>query len=314
MTTISIIIPTLNAGQCLGQLLASLKNQSLKIDQVIIADSSSDDNTASLARNYGATVLVVARHAFDHGTTRTLAGKKAAGDILIYLTQDIVLADDYSLENLIKPFIADESIGACFGRQLPHPDASPFAAHLRYYNYPAAPYVRGYEDRSTYGIKTAFLSNSFAAYRKKALEKIGWFKEQMIFGEDARAGAKLLKSGYKLAYSSDARVYHSHNYTFFEEFKRYFDVGVFHEKESWILEEFGKAAGEGANYVKSELAYLLSNNQYLFIPLSFLRNGLKFIGYQLGRNYDKIPLPIIRKISMHATWWTAKNVKRRGST
>ena len=86
------------------------------------------------------------------------------------------------------------------------------------------------------------------------------------------------------------------------------------KKKTGYLEEFGKAAGEGANYVKSELAYLLSNNQYLFIPLSFLRNGLKFIGYQLGRNYDKIPLPIIRKISMHATWWTAKNVKRRGST
>ena len=46
-------------------------------------------------------------------------------------------------------------------------------------------------------------------------------------------------------------AYHSHNYTFFEEFKRYFDVGVFHEKESWILEEFGQASGEGANYVKS---------------------------------------------------------------
>ena len=57
MTTISIIIPTLNAGQCLGQLLASLKNQSLKIDEVIIADSSSDDTTASLARTYGVLCL-----------------------------------------------------------------------------------------------------------------------------------------------------------------------------------------------------------------------------------------------------------------
>ncbi len=313
MTMISLIIPTLNAGQCLGQLLASLKDQSLKIDQVIIVDSSSDDNTASLARDYGATVLVVARHAFDHGTTRTLAGKKAMGDILIYLTQDTVFADDYSLENLIKPFNVDESISACFGRQLPHPDASPFAAHLRYYNYPAAPYVRGYDDRSTYGIKTAFLSNSFAAYRKEALAKIDWFKN-VILGEDTYAGANLLKSGYKLAYASDAMVYHSHNYTLLQDFKRYFDIGVFHEKENWILQEFGKATGEGANYVKSELTYLLSNNQYLLIPLSFLRNGLKFIGYQLGRHYDKIPPRIVRKISMHASWWTDKNVKRRGPT
>jgi len=51
-----------------------------------------------------------------------------------------------------------------------------------------------------YGIKTAFLSNSFSAYRKKALQEIGWFKDNLILGEDTYAGAKLLLKGYKIAY------------------------------------------------------------------------------------------------------------------
>jgi rhamnosyltransferase len=307
MTSISFIIPTLNAGQCLGQLLGSLKSQSLKINQVIVVDSSSDDNTASLARYFGATVLVVERHAFDHGATRTLAGKMATGDILIYVTQDIVFVDDYSLENLIKPFNTDESIGACCGRQLPNPNASPSAAHLRFFNYPSASYTRGYEDRKQYGIKTAFLSNSFTAYRGKALERIGWFKENVIFGEDALAGAKLLLSDYKLAYVAEAMVYHSHNYKLAQDFKRYFDIGVLHARENWLLREFGKATGEGARYIKSELAYLMSHRHYCLVPQSFVRNALKFIGYQLGRNYDKIPRAVVKKISMHDSWWNGQS-------
>ncbi len=309
MTTkdrISVIIPTLNAEHHLRKMFESFKNQSLRIDEVIVIDSTSDDNTAASAKTLGATVSVVARRAFDHGVTRSLAGKIATGDILIYLTQDIVLAESSSLEKLVRLFYTDSSIGACYGRQLPHENASPYAAHLRYFNYPAAGSIRNYEDRQKYGIKTAFLSNSFAAYRKKALEKVGWFKENMLMGEDVYVGAKLLLSNYKLAYAADATAYHSHNYTFCQEFKRYFDIGVFHTMESWILKEFGTASGEGANYIKSELGYLASNKRCHLIPQSLVRNGLKFFGYQLGRNYDKIPIHLIKTLSMHSSWWDRK--------
>lgn len=302
---ISVIIPTLNAEHHLKSLLGSLQNQSLKIDEVIVVDSTSDDNTVALATTLGASVLSVERSAFDHGAARTLAGKKAKGDILVYLTQDVVLADNSSLEKLVRPFTNDETIGACCGRQLPYPDASPYAIHLRNFNYSSASSIKSYEDKPRYGIKTAFLSNSFAAYRKKALEKIGWFKEKMILGEDVYAGAKLLLSNCKLAYIADATTYHSHNYTVCQEFKRYFDIGVFHAKERWILEEFGQASGEGVNYIKSELSYLASSKQCHLIPLSLIRNGIKYIGYHMGRNYDKIPHAVVKKISMHSRWWNS---------
>ena len=66
----------------------------------------------------------------------------------------------------------------------------------------------------------------------------------------------MLLKGYKVAYSADAAVLHSHNYSMKQEFKRYFDLGVFLEKEHWILDTFGKAEGEGLRFVRSELAYL----------------------------------------------------------
>jgi len=66
-----------------------------------------------------------------------------------------------------------------------------------------------------------------ADYRKSTLEEIGWFKNNLILGEDTYAETKLLVAGYKLAYIAKAKVYHFHNYTIWEEFKRYFDIGVF---------------------------------------------------------------------------------------
>ena len=88
---------------------------------------------------------------------------------------------------------------------------------------------------SSIGIKAAFLSNSFAAYRRSALESVGGFPSDTIFGEDTFAAAKMLLNGWKIAYSAEATVYHSHNLTFIEEFRRYFDIGVFHSREKWFM-------------------------------------------------------------------------------
>jgi len=300
---LSIIIPTLNASLYLTNIFEKLKEQTVKDYELIIVDSSSTDETVQIARSFGAKTLIIQREQFDHGGTRTLAGRDACGDILVFLTQDALPVNEFSIENLIRPIIEDSQIGATCGRQLPYPGSSPFGSHLRAFNYPENSNSRTLMDKDKYGIKTAFLSNSFAAYRRLVLEEIGWFEKRLIMGEDTCAGAKILLAGYRVAYAADAEVFHSHNYTIFQEFKRYFDIGVFHEAEPWILKEFGKAEGEGGKYLKSEMAYLIGHRKYPLIPEFILRNVLKFIGYNLGRNYERLPKNFIRKLSMHRDWW-----------
>ena len=54
--------------------------------------------------------------------------------------------------------------------------------------------------------------------------------------------------GYRVGvYRGGGVVYHSHNYTVAQEFKRYFDLGVFFEKQRWLLDEFGRPEGEGSS-------------------------------------------------------------------
>ncbi|MBI5634049.1 MAG: glycosyltransferase family 2 protein [Nitrospirae bacterium] len=299
---ISIIIPTYNAGQQIHCLCEALRSQAVS-SELIVIDSSSSDRTAEIAESFGARVLVVRAEDFDHGGTRTLAGKAATGDILIYMTQDALPFDKHSIGNIAGLF-DDQKIAASYGRQLPYPNATAFGAHLRLFNYPETPYIRTLSDKEKYGIKTPFLSNSFAAYRRSALDEIRWFKEKLILGEDTYAGAKLLLAGYTIAYVPDAMVYHSHNYTVIEEFKRYFDIGVFHKSEQWIIEEFGKAEGEGGRYMKSAFSFLRKNRKYCLIPEFVVRNILKYLGYTLGRHYDQLPYAMIRKLSRHEYFWS----------
>ena len=298
-TEISVIIPTLNAGKCLATQLDVLTTQALPPAEILIVDSSSTDNTVKIAERYGAHVHVIPKVQFDHGGTRTRIGMLAKGEILVYLTQDALPVNELSVPNLVSKLLEDHRISAAFGRQIPHPDATPFARHLRWFNYPAQSYVRTIGDRDQYGIKTFFCSNSFAAYRRKALESVGWFKAGLLVGEDMHACAKMLANGYHIAYVADAVVFHSHNYPVRQEFKRYFDLGVLFSKEPWLREKFGNANSEGVRFVRSELAFLRNNGCGVYIPASLLRTVAKWGGYQLGHLHGYLPDRIIQSLSMH---------------
>jgi rhamnosyltransferase len=298
---ISIIIPTYNASRYLDAQLKALLSQSIKDSEIIIVDSSSSDNTLEISKSYGAHALVIPKKEFDHGGTRTLAGKKAKGEFLIYLTQDALPCDAFAIANLLQPLLNEKTIGAVFGRQVPYSDATPFAKHLRYFNYPEKSYIRSANDRRTHGVRTVFCSNSFAAYSRSALEDVGWFKQKLTLGEDMLACAKMLLKGYKLGYVSEATVYHSHNYSLVDEFKRYFDTGVFHKMENWILEEFGRPEGEGLRYFKSEISFLVANGHIYLLPLAIIRNSLKFVGYRLGYHYNRLPGILVKQLSMRSS-------------
>jgi rhamnosyltransferase len=297
----SVIIPTYNAASYLEKLLPAIEKQVLPFELFII-DSSSSDQTTLLLEPYAKTIVTIPQSQFDHGGTRSKIAQIATGDILIFITQDALPTDDDTFKTLVDAF-DNPNIAVAYGRQLAYDNTNLFGKHLRMFNYPDTSNIRCIEDKDTYGMKTAFLSDSFAAYRKSAMQEVAYFKDGLIVGEDNYIGAKLLLQGYCIAYVAEAKVYHSHSYSPIQEFQRYFDIGVFHAKEHWILQTFGKAEGEGMKYIKSEFSYLIKHAAYIKIPEFFIRNGLKWMGYKLGKNYKLFPILFIRKLSMHYKWW-----------
>lgn len=305
----ALCLLTLNAATTLNPFAEALIAQSLYGFDCLVIDSASDDNTVTLLETAGFRVHSIPRTAFNHGATRQLAVELSPdAEIIIFMTQDAILADCFSLQHLVETF-ADPSVGAAYGRQLPATDATPIAAHARLFNYPAVSYVRSAADIPVYGIKTAFLSNSFAAYRRSALMAVGGFPSLAILSEDTMVATKMLLSGWKIAYCAEAPCYHSHNYTPFKEFQRYFDIGVFHAREAWYLQVLGGAEGEGKRFVWSELRYLRQHAPAL-IPAALLRTALKLLGYRLGRLERYLPRRIKRVLSMNRGFWeeTAKAI------
>jgi len=298
---ISVIIPTYNSEKCLPLLLEKLKQQSI-VFELIIIDSSSTDDTVNIAKRYTKNIITIPKLEFDHGGTRTKAAKTATGDIIVFLTQDALPIDSTSIEKLISAF-RDPLVAVAYGKQIPYPHTSFFGKHLRIFNYRDTSYIRTLNEKKEFGIKTAFLSDSFAAYRKSDLEAVKWFKSGLIVGEDMYVGAKLLLAGKKLAYVAEAKVFHSHSYSIYEEFKRYFDTGVYHKQEKWLINTFGKAEGEGKKYIISEFKYIIEKNAYQYIPEFFLRNMAKYFGYKLGQQYKYYPKRLIKYFSLHPLWW-----------
>jgi rhamnosyltransferase len=284
-------------------MVTALKAQTLRPSRFLVIDSGSSDDTVARFSDAGAQIHSIPPSEFDHGGTRQLAVDMLPdAEFVIFLTQDAVPAHPEAFANLVRAFDAARA-GIAFGRQLPAPGAKPIAAHARLFNYPGESYVRSLSDARRYGVKTSFCSNSFAAYRRAALMEAGGFRSGLILSEDSVAAAAILAAGWTLRYVADARVYHSHDYTSTQEFRRYFDIGVLHATADGLVERFGGPEGEGRRFVISELSYLLRNGP-AFIPLALVRTVSKYVAYRLGHIERHLPQGLKRRISMNSRYWT----------
>ncbi|NIR28573.1 MAG: glycosyltransferase family 2 protein [Gammaproteobacteria bacterium] len=305
---LALVIPTLDAGPYLDRMIPALQAQTLFPSRFLVVDSGSRDGTVERFRAAGARVHAIGPEEFDHGATRQMAVEMLPGaDIIIFLTQDAIPAHGEALARLVAAF-SDARAGLAYGRQLPAPGATPIAAHARLFNYPDTGFVRSMADAQRYGIKTVFCSNSFAAYRRKALLEAGGFPEHTILSEDMLAAIAMLRKGWTLHYVADARTYHSHNYTVAQEFRRYFDIGVLHSTSPRLLGPFLHTRSEGLRFVRSELGYLLRRAPHL-IPLALARTVSKYCGYRLGWLARFLPNEINQWFSLNRQYWT-----KRGAT
>lgn len=297
-----VVIPTLNAGPYLTSLLPALARQGLPRDRYLVIDSQSTDGSPDAFREFGATVVEIDRSSFNHGGTRQRAVEMVPqAGVVVMMTQDAIPQSDDTIRLLVSAF-ADPRIGMAYGRQLPRPVARGIERHARLLNYPAQSEVRSMKNRKTMGVKTVFCSDSFAAYRPNALKEAGGFPEDAFFAEDQLVAGQMLLKGWHMAYRGDAEVTHSHGYSIIEEFRRYFDVGVFHGRNSWLIDNFGSAEGEGLKFIRSEMTYLMRNDPAQ-LPSAFIRTFAKYAGYKIGSREAHLPDAWKVRLSMQPFYW-----------
>jgi rhamnosyltransferase len=162
--------------------------------------------------------------------------------------------------------------------------------------------TKGIDDLPRLGVKTFFFSNACSAVKKTAFIEVGGFPNKTIMNEDMFLAAKLLVKGYKIAYQPEAVVYHSHNYSLATQFKRYFDIGVFFNRNRWIKDS-AKSEKEGFKYLKEMLRFLVYNKQWNWIPYALVDTTNRFVGYRVGLLESSLPLSIKKKVSFNKSFW-----------
>jgi glycosyltransferase involved in cell wall biosynthesis len=96
---VSIVIPTLNEENYVAFVLSDISKQTRKAHEVIVVDGESEDATASVVERFpGADLLIGAPPVANQ---RNLGGRKASGDILIFLDADVRLSDTF-LEGFLE--------------------------------------------------------------------------------------------------------------------------------------------------------------------------------------------------------------------
>ncbi len=304
---VDVIIPTYKPDDKFRKLVEMLEKQTVPVNKIIVINTEEKYMEALcigsrfLAEHKKLSIHHISRKEFDHGKSRNFGAKKSEADIVVFMTQDAVPANEYLLEKLIAP-LNDETVACSYARQLPAEDATMTEQLTRAYNYPAVGRIKSKEDLKELGIKTFFCSNVCCAYNAKVFKELQGFINHAIFNEDMIYAAKVIDNGYKIAYAADAEVIHSHNYSAGQQFHRNFDLGV---SQADHPEIFGNISSEseGIKMVKETIAKLKNAGCTKEIPGYIVTSGCKFIGYRLGKMYKKLPMWLIRKCTMSPAYW-----------
>ncbi len=302
--TVDVIIPVYHPDHKFNLLLDKLSKQTKKPDRILILHTVEKPGESLVLPSLGdlkITVLPIDKKEFDHGGTRKFGASRSEADILMFMTQDALPEDEYLIVNLLKPY-QNQKVAATYARQLPGEDADILERYTRAFNYPKTSKIKSSEDIKELGIKTFFCSNVCATYRNEIYTKLGGFVDRTIFNEDMIMAFQIIGSGYKIAYNAEAKVLHSHRYSYLQQFTRNFDLGVSHKEYAEYFHSV-KSESEGMKLVKQTLKYLIEHKQYLLIPDLIMNSGFKYLGYRMGVNYRKLPHSLVISFSMNKSYW-----------
>jgi len=205
------------------------------------------------------------------------------------------------------PALPDGRIAMCYARQVARKSDSELEKFTRTFNYPEQSFVKSASDIEKLGIKAFFASNVCCAYNRDLYESIMGFEPTAIFNEDMLYAAKAMQHGYLIAYASDAKVVHSHNYSAIQQFHRNFDNGMSQAMHPEIFQNI-KSESEGKKLVSQTAVHLLKTGRGLEIIRLVWQSAFKYMGYRMGKNFEKYPYAKIHRYAMNKTY-VEKNLR-----
>jgi len=236
---ISVVIRSKNDGALIGATLRGVLAQEYPGGiELIHIDSGSTDDTVEIIRSFNPAKLIQIR-AEDYvpGVVLNRGMREASSQYVVFVNSDCEPANPLWLPELLATVQADPANGAAFGRQIARPGCQAVYAH---------DYERCFGPTRETAKWDHFFSMANSVVNRAAWEQEP-FREDLQYSEDDEWSRRLIKCGWRIPYAEQAAVFHSHNYTLSQAFRRCYG-------EAFALAALDCVDGGTINFARTVLA------------------------------------------------------------
>ena len=209
---VSVVIPNFNGIAFLDSVLASLEGQTLSNFEVILVDNGSTDGSCSfVTANYPWVHLIELSENFGFCGAVNAGIRAAKAPYVLLLNNDTEVKEDF-VEEMLAAIRRHKNAFSCGARMVQYHDRDRLDDVGNYYCALGWSFARGRgKDIHAYETEDKIFSACAGAaiYRKKIIEKIGYFDEEhFAYLEDTDIGYRARIYGYENWYVPKAIVYH----------------------------------------------------------------------------------------------------------
>ena len=240
---VSIVIPTHNSSSTLRACLGSVKNQNYPLQEVIVADNFSEDETTNIAKEFGTVIVERCGRRGNPASARNVGILKSSGKYVLLVDSDEVLAEGV-VQNCVK-LCEKENVGMV---KIPL-----VFGGTNFWGKCSA-----YWKNCNYLVNKQIIGSIPRFFVRKIILAAGLFDENLTIGEDWELYTRLRRNGVKEAYCSSrmlhlepssfrkivikelyySRFIHSHSLRFSEEYMSIYENSLLSLKEA--LKGFGR--------------------------------------------------------------------------
>lgn len=213
---ISIITLNYNGTDVTCDFLDSTRRLKYRNFEILVCDMAStvDPSQKILGGNYPNTRLLLSKENLGFAGGNNWGMRQAKGDFMFIVNNDTIVTDSL-LDELLKPFYEDESIGVTCPK-------------IMYFDQPNVIQYAGFNPMNTYTGRTTGVGTyeedkgqhnqpgpTFGAHgcamlvKKNVIEQVGMFPEKFfLYYEEWDWSARIMKAGFKIWYTPQAVIYH----------------------------------------------------------------------------------------------------------
>jgi cellulose synthase/poly-beta-1,6-N-acetylglucosamine synthase-like glycosyltransferase len=221
--SVTVIVPVKNGEQTIQPLLESLQNLDYdpKKVEVVVVDGNSKDKTREIVKKYPVKLVIENKKGIN--LARNMGIKNSNGEIIVFTDSDCIVPSNWVtkiVENFKDPQVS------CVGGSAIALDNDFVSQYADNSIVRLMPVFKKREELKQVKPFFGHPAGCNMAFRRKAVEEVGFFDEQIQYGfDEVEFADRICRAGYKMVLDPEVSVWHKHRSTFGEFLKQNFQYG-----------------------------------------------------------------------------------------